>query len=166
MLDAEDNLGRCAHCHHVFCAICQNASHGTNPCSIKSGERMELVRQYQAASSADRSVLERRFGRRQLQRLVEEVESMSWMSDNSERCPRCRTPIEKIDGCNKMSCTKCGTLFCWLCNAKLPRENPYTHFNVPGTPCFNNLFAGVENEPLDVELDEDEDEYDIGFFLD
>ena len=60
---------------------------------------------------------------------------------------------QKIDGCNKMSCTKCGTLFCWLCNARLPQANPYTHFNVPGSKCYNQLFAGVvEGALLDEEL--------------
>ncbi|KAF0304169.1 E3 ubiquitin-protein ligase RNF14 [Amphibalanus amphitrite] len=173
VLDPGDSLGRCAHCDHTFCAICQNAYHGNNPCAVKSGERLELVRQYRVAGAGERADLERRYGRRQLQRLVEEVDSAAWMSDHSERCPRCRTPIEKIDGCNKMSCTKCGTLFCWLCNARLPRENPYTHFNVPGSKCFNQLFAGVvDGALLDEELgalafDElgEEEDLPMGFFL-
>ena len=58
------------------------------------GERLELVRQYRAAGEGERAALERRYGRRQLQRLLEEVESAAWLSDHSERCPRCRTPIE------------------------------------------------------------------------
>lgn len=72
-----------------------------------------------------------------------------------------------------MSCTKCGTLFCWLCNERLSGENPYLHFNKPGTRCFNNLFQGV----VDLEDDEDmafqelvdnmfeDDGVPMGFFL-
>ena len=73
-----------------------------------------------------------------------------------------------------MSCTKCGTLFCWLCNARLPQANPYTHFNVPGSKCYNQLFAGVvEGGLLDEELGQlafdelgaEEDWVPMGFFL-
>ena len=35
---------------------------------------------------------------------------------------------QKIDGCNKMTCTKCHTFFCWLCKLVLPRANPYIHY--------------------------------------
>ncbi|XP_043242460.1 E3 ubiquitin-protein ligase RNF14-like isoform X3 [Amphibalanus amphitrite] len=38
VLDPGDSLGRCAHCDHTFCAICQNAYHGNNPCAVKSGQ--------------------------------------------------------------------------------------------------------------------------------
>ena len=35
-------------------------------------------------------------------------------SGNRKRCPHCQTGIEKIDGCNHVSC-KCGIHICWVC---------------------------------------------------
>lgn len=32
-----------------------------------------------------------------------------------KRCPKCKTPIERISGCNHMSCQICGTEFCYIC---------------------------------------------------
>ena len=33
---------------------------------------------------------------------------------NRKKCPKCTTPIEKIEGCHHMTC-KCGAHICWLC---------------------------------------------------
>lgn len=46
-------------------------------------------------------------------------------------------PCQKLDGCNKMTCTGCMQYFCWLCMGSLSRGNPYRHFNDPSSPCFN-----------------------------
>ena len=43
-----------------------------------------------------------------------------------QRCPRCRTPVEKIGGCNHITCL-CGCKFCWLCNADITEEG-YRHY--------------------------------------
>lgn len=40
-------------------------------------------------------------------------------------CPNCKTPIEKNGGCNHMTC-KCGTHFCWLCNADITKERHHS----------------------------------------
>ena len=41
-----------------------------------------------------------------------------------------------------MSC-RCGFHFCYLCGGRLSPQNPYPHFNTPGTHCFQRLFDGV-----------------------
>ena len=63
-----------------------------------------------------------------------------YMRDKAKKCPKCQTPIEKSDGCNKMTCHRCNTYFCYLCEAYLPRHNPYGHFSDRTTMCYNQLF--------------------------
>ena len=62
------------------------------------------------------------------------------MRDKAKKCPKCQTPIEKSDGCNKMTCHRCNTYFCYLCEAYLPRHNPYGHFSDRTTMCYKQLF--------------------------
>ena len=39
-----------------------------------------------------------------------------WKKENDVRdCPVCTTPIEKIDGCNHMTCKSCEAHICWHC---------------------------------------------------
>jgi len=80
--------------------------------------------------------------------------------------------LQISDGCNKMVCGKCGTLFCWLCEECLNPEDPYKHFSNPASKCYNILFNDVLN------LDDDDDHwwnaggvfvenaYDYGYFDD
>ena len=57
--------------------------------------------------------------------------------------------LQKIDGCNKMTCMKCRAYFCWLCNETLSRANPYLHYNTVGQGCFNKLFEGMDLDDMD-----------------
>ena len=34
---------------------------------------------------------------------------------------------------------RCNTHFCYLCGSKLPLENPYSHFSLTGSGCFNQV---------------------------
>jgi len=39
-----------------------------------------------------------------------------WMLDHgAKECSKCRTAIEKSDGCNHMICRECGAHICWFC---------------------------------------------------
>uniref|UniRef100_A0A914VYQ5 RING-type domain-containing protein n=1 Tax=Plectus sambesii TaxID=2011161 RepID=A0A914VYQ5_9BILA len=49
------------------------------------------------------------------------------------KCPKCKKPIIKSEGCNKMACP-CGAYFCYYCNAELPHVNPYAHFSATKCP--------------------------------
>jgi len=45
-------------------------------------------------------------------------------------CPGCKYIIERSEGCNKMECVLCRTIFCWLCCEIFSIEGQvYTHLN-------------------------------------
>ncbi|ESO97974.1 hypothetical protein LOTGIDRAFT_153084 [Lottia gigantea] len=49
-------------------------------------------------------------------------------ASNVKKCPKCSTPIEKIEGCNHMICNACKIHFCWLCcEAFTTEQSTYDH---------------------------------------
>jgi hypothetical protein len=48
-----------------------------------------------------------------------------WMFFNTQSCPKCEIPIERISGCDHMACDKCGHNFCWRCLK--PRSGYFNH---------------------------------------
>ena len=48
----------------------------------------------------------------------------------TKQCPKCRTAIEKNDGCDHMTCKSCSHEFCWLCladYAPIRQQGNHTH---------------------------------------
>lgn len=47
------------------------------------------------------------------------------------KCPSCNTEYIKDDGCNKITCTVCGAVSCYLCGEKIEKRNEtyYWHFS-------------------------------------
>lgn len=160
VLDPDLAMAECPSCHFVFCIYCKMVYHGVEPCKLKPEERREIRDRYVSATGQEKQEMERRYGKRTLELLVVESLSQDWMKENSKKCPHCNVCIEKQDGCNKMTCWRCGMHFCWLCVTPLKSmSNPYQHFNDPTSPCFNKLFHGVEG------LEEMDDAHDMGEFL-
>ncbi|KAI5122455.1 hypothetical protein M0805_008766 [Coniferiporia weirii] len=48
-----------------------------------------------------------------------------------KNCPGCKTPTEKIDGCNHMTCCSpgCNTHFCYICGGLIVRSNQRANIN-------------------------------------
>ncbi|KAJ3588788.1 hypothetical protein NHX12_009642 [Muraenolepis orangiensis] len=142
MLEPDATMGICPACQYAFCTLCKLGYHGLSNCKVTSDELRGLRDEYLAASAEDKKFMEQRYGKLVIQRAVEESYSREWLSDNCKCCPRCSTNIQKEDGCNKMTCSSCRQYFCWLCLGQLSKVNPYSHFNNPALPCYNQLFQG------------------------
>ncbi|XP_005099846.1 ATP-dependent RNA helicase DEAH12, chloroplastic [Aplysia californica] len=85
----------CPSCYASVCSSCNKASHAGLTCEMAK-----------SLSNAEKE-LER------------------WTKENPEKrkiCPGCRGPVEKIYGCNKMHCSCCRVIFCWLCLKRFPTE--------------------------------------------
>lgn len=150
-VDKESNFGNCPSCRYVFCILCQLVYHGLSPCKIKSDGLQKLRDEYNNADEKTKKLLEKRYGKQTIEAAVAECLTKDWLDQFSKTCPSCGASIQKIDGCNKMTCMKCRAHFCWLCEEYLPRNNPYSHYNTLNSPCRNKLFEGVN------EFDDEDD---------
>jgi hypothetical protein len=52
-----------------------------------------------------------------------------YMRNNDvKNCPGCAAPIERAEGCNHMTCTRCHTHTCWVCLQTFPQgQGIYAH---------------------------------------
>lgn len=139
----DDGLNVCPKCGYAFCVFCKKVYHGIEKCDLTIDKKKKLAEAYKNATRVERSELEKRYGIKKLQELVATAETEKWIKRNSQKCPACRVDIEKIDGCNKMLCTKCKTVFCWLCLTSLSKTSPYTHYQDETSLCFNQLIDGI-----------------------
>jgi len=143
-----ERLRTCPECGFSFCACCKRTWHGAiTDCPLNVTD--EFVEGYMnlPAGSPDKLVLERRFGKAQLAKLVarhvEDQANRKWLQESTMACPNCNVHVEKTMGCNHMTCGKCGTHFCYRCGQKLKGSNPYQHFSTPGQSCYYKLFDTV-----------------------
>ena len=63
-------------------------------------------------------------------------------------CPMCHAPSIKNNGCNKMLCTICNNVWCWLCRKD---SISYDHYNTNLTgSCIGKLWDGVDINGIDI----------------
>ncbi|KAI1407147.1 hypothetical protein F5Y13DRAFT_195690 [Hypoxylon sp. FL1857] len=90
----------CPHCLMSVCTAC-HSQHGTMTCA-----------DYKDLSTG---------GFKAFERLKKEI--------GIKDCPRCKTPLEKTEGCNHMTC-RCGAHICWVCLKTFETSRPcYEHMN-------------------------------------
>ncbi|KFM57360.1 E3 ubiquitin-protein ligase RNF14, partial [Stegodyphus mimosarum] len=140
VIDSCGRMGMCPACKFVFCPFCKMAYHGVAPCNLKPEEKQRICDEYLTGDNARREELEKRHGKRVVRSLVEDTLSAKWIHSYSKKCPHCGASIEKTEGCNKMTCFRCGTFFCWLCMKCLKASNPYSHFSERSSECYQQLF--------------------------
>lgn len=90
---------QCPACAYLFCAMCKEAWHDKKTCD----ENMKGDAEGIPFSSADDAMI--------------------------KRCPICRVPIERNDGCAQMMCKHCKHVFCWYCLTSLDDDFLLRHYD-------------------------------------
>ncbi|RWS31357.1 uncharacterized protein B4U80_10661, partial [Leptotrombidium deliense] len=85
---------QCAECECVWCFLCHSPWHNGITCKqFRKGDRL----------------------------LKFWAKQISHGQVNAQRCPKCKTYIQRSSGCDHMHCTRCETNFCYRCGDKLRR---------------------------------------------
>ncbi|XP_066584876.1 E3 ubiquitin-protein ligase RNF14-like [Prorops nasuta] len=148
-----DTLATCVKCNYNFCIFCLKVYHGVAPCVMTSNENMKLINDYEKGSFHEKNQLVKKYGRKQIQELVEKHLSNKFLKETAKSCPKCHTFITKTDGCNKIICIYCQTPFCWLCGNEITTKDAYEHFTKYGSSCYDKLFEGMVDELPDEEFE-------------
>lgn len=146
--ETDSNMAQCPRCSFCFCVLCRQTWHGIMPCKLLPGDLKILHETWENIDEAERNHLALMYGgRKKLEHAFQELESNKWVQHNAKGCPSCFAKIQKSEGCNKMTCTQCMKYFCWLCDALLPKNDPYSHFRVGAvnrkSSCAGKLFEGI-----------------------
>uniref|UniRef100_A0A5K3ENI0 RBR-type E3 ubiquitin transferase n=1 Tax=Mesocestoides corti TaxID=53468 RepID=A0A5K3ENI0_MESCO len=135
MLEADYSQGLCPQCRFHFCARCRLEFHEDTACTtgpianLSPAEANEIVQRYKSAGPQGRAQMELEYGLININKLIDEQASYTFIGSNCKPCPNCKSPIQKISGCNRMLCSTCHKNFCWKCLVVITSANPYDHFN-------------------------------------
>ncbi|XP_056587316.1 E3 ubiquitin-protein ligase RNF14-like [Triplophysa dalaica] len=130
MVEPDVTMGICPSCRYAFCTLCKRTYHGLSIC--KTAELVRLV------DECEEEDLEKE--------CIDEALTENWLKENCKRCPSCGVQIQKVLGCNKMTCTSCWMFFCWMCSKILNKANPYGHFQDRNSPCYYGVHDEVPVE--------------------
>ncbi|KAM7222604.1 hypothetical protein V8F06_002098 [Rhypophila decipiens] len=109
------NVGKCRRCHKKTCTLCRRAYH-LRHCDNSAAANVTIppdIIQTWVGRTAWREEMARR-REAELRSQEREFRALSG-SSGWKPCPKCHTMIDKIDGCNHIHCTSCGTHFCYRC---------------------------------------------------
>ncbi|KAK3141638.1 hypothetical protein QOZ80_4BG0336480 [Eleusine coracana subsp. coracana] len=126
-------------CQHLFCMKCMETLCKMH---VKEGKQCltleERMRRQQAS------------GRMSLREMEREMLTIQKLCKDIQLCPKCRMPIVKSEGCNKMSCGNCGQLLCFRCGRAI---SGYDHFWSEGCELFE-LRNFVDVTPYERHMEE------------
>jgi hypothetical protein len=80
-----------------------------------------------------------------------------------KKCPNCKLPTIRDEGCFHMNCLKCNVHWCWDCNHFTPQSNAYAHNCIKGNWIVNTNTSDDEADDhveSNIETD-DQVEYNI-----
>lgn len=154
------NLAHCLACFFTFCTECMDKWHQGEKCQFEVEEDEE-------EKSREREKEKRRedYEKMRLEQKRQNKRSNNYILKMAKRCPQCKAPIMKTGGCNKVDCSYCGTVMCYICEQKI---QGYDHFKNCQTFTFDEDIIdntdirepqrlGVQvqvNMPRELELDQ------------
>jgi len=65
-----------------------------------------------------------------------------------QKCPKCKRPVEKAEGCNHMTCAACHHEFCWLCGGAYMGGAHFNSLNPFGCAGLQNGTNEKRNWPM------------------
>ncbi|XP_005110492.1 E3 ubiquitin-protein ligase RNF14 [Aplysia californica] len=129
-------LAHCTVCYFSFCTQCNRVWHQGQRCETDE----EVFEREQNRDPNNMNEKERKRFDKILRRMEKMMAAKRVMKETTKKCPSCKIPVEKMGGCNKMTC-KCSCIFCWICGKKI---EGYSHFR--SSTCV--LFPGLEGPPM------------------
>ena len=152
------NYITCPHCNGKTCISCDAVWHTGLSCEHSKLQSLEeetaLTRQVREAREA------------------EDQATKEYLDGETVRCPGCKVPGIKYEGCDHMTCPTCDFQYCWRCGADYVRilsegndvhgsACPYHTRNLPEArrdDPFAMTMAQIFAEEADVALDLEEDD--------
>ncbi|KAG0666173.1 translation termination inhibitor protein itt1 [Maudiozyma exigua] len=152
--DLDEPMMRCQKCQSTFCFDCLHSWHGyNNKCGSKTSLPVGVIEEYidvmdtddlrkkQLISAYGMKILEREMTDYLAEKMLDIA--IATVGSDLQRCPKCRVVVQRSEGCNRMRCGVCSTVFCYLCGNDLNSDDSYEHYKEKFSECYGRLFEGM-----------------------
>ena len=75
-------------------------------CRMNTKEKRQFIQEYMTADADKKIEMEKKYGGAKLRLMANQLLDDQYLKDNAKKCPNCNAYIQKIEGCNKMTCSK------------------------------------------------------------